>query len=210
MGCHHGVGRQPANRTGDCSSRCLWNLYSTDGRGYLLCNLNLFSGGLCSNTNGSIPLYRSKGLRGLNNALKITLMYKASKNPSFDVEKKTQPAKQEALSTLPELVLLKMLQLFLPHFRARVKGILTFRTTIMISRVQQTTPVFKTGWGNKRQGGLAAERVVLHYPSKQRKDSDTQLWRYLCVGSFLKLCCCHMIKKNKFLKMLCCCGQLNR
>lgn len=58
-------------------------------------------------------------------------------------KKKKQPAKQEALSTLPELVLLKMLQLFLPHFRA--KGILTFRTTTMISRVQQTTPVLKTG-----------------------------------------------------------------
>lgn len=33
VGRHHGVGRQPANTTGDCSSRRLLNLYSTTGRG---------------------------------------------------------------------------------------------------------------------------------------------------------------------------------
>lgn len=47
VGSHHSVGRQPANRRGDCSNRCLLNLYSTAGKGLLAVELEAHFQGFC-------------------------------------------------------------------------------------------------------------------------------------------------------------------
>lgn len=90
-----------------------------------------FSGFLCLNTNYSVPPYHStEGLRGLNNALITTLMYKASQDPSFTVK---QTAKQEAFPHHHHHLWTGTSEghfnYFSPWFMVGVNASLPFRTT---------------------------------------------------------------------------------
>lgn len=84
VGRHHGVGRQPANRTRGCSSRCLSNPYSKIAINLYACFYEV--GLLFNHELVHFPLIpQAKGPRGLNNTLATTLLHKTTKDPNFDM-----------------------------------------------------------------------------------------------------------------------------
>lgn len=84
VGRHHGVGRQPANRTRGCSSRCLSNPYSKIAINLYTCFYRVCL--LFNHELVNFPLIpQTKGPRGLNNTLATTLLRKTTEDPSFDM-----------------------------------------------------------------------------------------------------------------------------
>lgn len=73
----------------------------------------------------------------------------------------------------------RMLQSFLPQFMVRVNASLQFRTmAATVSGLQQSTPVLKTEWDDRRQGGLAAEKGLFSPTTPLVNERST--WKQSC------------------------------